>query len=339
MIDPTADTVTKVLPVNSGLLCSAPRLNKVYVYARADHELAVIDCRNDSVVKTIPIPTFGVWSMCFVAYDKLYVGGYDAASIVDCVADTLIRSYSFGFSRFVRGREGKRVYCWRPNALCTFDPAGDTMVADVPWGAAGGRDLLYAPSVNKVYCATPAGGEEYVLVADGTTDSVIAIVPLHWPVALGYDSASGLVYCGQDQDSAVTLIDSRTDSVVGTLNTGFYANEFLTVPAHSRVYVGGSGNSFMPVIRTDPPGVEEAMSYERGVMNVLSTVVRGVLMMEDRGPKTGKREGLMNVSGRKVLDLHPGANDARALAPGVYFVREEQAQAQAQAVRKVVKLK
>jgi hypothetical protein len=34
-----------------------------------------------------------------------------------------------------------------------------------------------------------------------------------------------------------------------------------------------------------------------------------------------------------------GANDVRALAPGVYFVREAQAQAQAQAVRKVVKLK
>jgi hypothetical protein len=37
-----------------------------------------------------------------------------------------------------------------------------------------------------------------------------------------------------------------------------------------------------------------------------------------------------------VLELKPGANDVRALAPGVYFVRE--AQAQAQAVRKIVKL-
>jgi hypothetical protein len=31
---------------------------------------------------------------------------------------------------------------------------------------------------------------------------------------------------------------------------------------------------------------------------------------------------LMDVSGRKVLDLHPGANDVRALAPGVYFIRQ-----------------
>ena len=30
----------------------------------------------------------------------------------------------------------------------------------------------------------------------------------------------------------------------------------------------------------------------------------------------------MDVSGRRVLDLQPGANDVRALAPGVYFVCE-----------------
>ena len=30
------------------------------------------------------------------------------------------------------------------------------------------------------------------------------------------------------------------------------------------------------------------------------------------------------------MDLKPGANDVRALAPGVYFVREAQAQAQEQ---------
>ena len=39
-----------------------------------------------------------------------------------------------------------------------------------------------------------------------------------------------------------------------------------------------------------------------------------------------------DLSGREFLDLKPGANDVRSLAPGVYFVRA----AQAQAMRKVV---
>jgi len=51
-------------------------------------------------------------------------------------------------------------------------------------------------------------------------------------------------------------------------------------------------------------------------------------------PRTGTvpKAALLDISGRKVLDLHPGANSVRALAPGVYFVRE----AQAQAIHKVV---
>jgi hypothetical protein len=38
---------------------------------------------------------------------------------------------------------------------------------------------------------------------------------------------------------------------------------------------------------------------------------------------------LLDISGRKELDLKPGPNEVRA--PGVHFVREAQAQAQAQA--------
>ncbi len=48
---------------------------------------------------------------------------------------------------------------------------------------------------------------------------------------------------------------------------------------------------------------------------------------------------LLDISGRKVLDLHAGPNDVRSLAPGVYFVREEQSGSRGQSassVRKVV---
>jgi len=68
------------------------------------------------------------------------------------------------------------------------------------------------------------------------------------------------------------------------------------------------------------------------------TIVRGVLWL----PKATNREAqpacLMDIGGRKVMDLRPGANDVRALAPGVYFIREEPqaAGSKPQAVRKVV---
>jgi hypothetical protein len=57
-----------------------------------------------------------------------------------------------------------------------------------------------------------------------------------------------------------------------------------------------------------------------------ATIVRGLLRMRARsGPNR-----LLDITGRKVLDLLPGANDVRSLAPGVYFV------CQASSVSKVV---
>ena len=94
-------------------------------------------------------------------------------------------------------------------------------------------------------------------------------------------------------------------------------------------------------------GVMETPNAEGRKTNTGPTVVRGVLVLNELGTRSELPErnsvmscaALLDVSGREVLGLHPGANDVRALAPGVYFVREAQAQAQAQAVRKVVKLK
>jgi len=56
----------------------------------------------------------------------------------------------------------------------------------------------------------------------------------------------------------------------------------------------------------------------------LATIVRGVLMLPATSSSGTQTLGcLLDVSGRTVLDLQPGANDVRTLAPGVYFVREE----------------
>ena len=76
---------------------------------------------------------------------------------------------------------------------------------------------------------------------------------------------------------------------------------------------------------------------EPGTAKPVPTIVRGVLCLP-RSLDPSIPRSFLDISGRKVLDLRSGANDVRALAPGVYFVRETkvQAQAQAQAVRKVI---
>jgi hypothetical protein len=73
----------------------------------------------------------------------------------------------------------------------------------------------------------------------------------------------------------------------------------------------------------------------------VSTIVRGVLRIEDRGPRTEDRADLLDAAGRKVMDLKPGENDIRHVAPGVYFIAPSPQSSPARgeeepAVRKVV---
>jgi hypothetical protein len=78
-------------------------------------------------------------------------------------------------------------------------------------------------------------------------------------------------------------------------------------------------------------GVEESHKPHAEGCKPTATVMRGVLMIGDRGQGTGDGAELLDAAGRKVLRLHAGANDVSALAPGVYFVCEEP-----QAVRRVI---
>jgi hypothetical protein len=61
------------------------------------------------------------------------------------------------------------------------------------------------------------------------------------------------------------------------------------------------------------------------------SIVRGVLVLGAVGSRqnTGYRAELLDISGRRVMDLRPGANDLSRLSSGVYFVREVRTQAQA----------
>jgi hypothetical protein len=312
--------VTKVIPVTGWLLCSAPGVNKVYA-SDGGFTLNVIDCGSDSVIRTISLPVNDFTSaMCYVAYDKLYISTMSDVFVVDCVKDSLIRSYRVDYNLVAAGREGKRVICATTDSLLTFDPATDTVVAHVPWEFYSLWEMVYAPGVDKVYCVDNHGR---ILVGDCATDSLIAEIPLEQAWTVGYESSSGLVCCSRLLDSTITFIDSRTDSIVARFDLeAYHPRMFLPVPAHRRIYVGCDYTSSVPVIRTDPSGIEEAPCAEVPATNASPTVMQGALLLPGATGSKPQAASLLDVSGRKVLDLHPGANDVRALAPGVYFIRQ-----------------
>ena len=87
------------------------------------------------------------------------------------------------------------------------------------------------------------------------------------------------------------------------------------------------------------PGVQETDTRQLRNLTGGATVVRGILFLpEASSRKPQAASSLLDISGRKVMGLRPGANDVSRLSPGVYFVREEPQAAgpSPQAVRKVV---
>jgi len=120
---------------------------------------------------------------------------------------------------------------------------------------------------------------------------------------------------------------SPPDSIVAPPASSSFMDAIFYDPARDRIWLSyRTDYEHTFVTWTDPSaGTAERESgpsyhYEHAL------VVSGVLLLprdmtglpgnSDRVP----RPVLLDVSGREVLDLHPGANDVRHLAPGIYFV-------------------
>jgi hypothetical protein len=68
-------------------------------------------------------------------------------------------------------------------------------------------------------------------------------------------------------------------------------------------------------------GVEGGSRPEQtGGHSPAATVVRGLLFLPEAPSHKPQAASLVDAAGRKVRDLHPGANDVSRLAPGIYFV-------------------
>jgi hypothetical protein len=129
---------------------------------------------------------------------------------------------------------------------------------------------------------------------------------------------NGEVFASADQGSTWTS--------TGTTPSGNVIYRFLEVARGDTTFLyAATGNSGF-VCRAVLSGT--GVSEEREPLAVTrrpptAGIVRGVLEISPQLAANSSRPGirLLDISGRKVLDLHPGANDVSRLAPGVYFLR------------------
>ncbi|MCX6844594.1 MAG: YncE family protein, partial [candidate division WOR-3 bacterium] len=230
-----------------------------------------------------------------------------------------------------------KVYCanYYSDNVTVIDGATNGVIATVAVGTSPCA-LCYNPTNNKVYCANRYS--DNMTVIDGATNSVIATVAAgDLPQALCYNPTADKVYCSNGGVANVTVVDGATNSVVATVGVGDWPFDFCHNPIQNRVYVGNTEGSSISVLRDSGGGIEESFKPQATSHKPSATVVRAVLFLAEAASPKPQATSLLDISGRKVLALRPGANDVRALSPGVYFVREASSvESEASSVTKVV---
>jgi hypothetical protein len=106
-------------------------------------------------------------------------------------------------------------------------------------------------------------------------------------------------------------------------------------PVANRTYVPAWDGSNATVLRGGPPGVAGPAGAPVISRPAGPTIVRGFLNLQSAIWYLQSGIVLLDVTGRKVMDLLPGDNDVRHLSPGVYFLRSADS-GERPAVRKVV---
>jgi len=264
------------------------------------------------------------------------IGGYLLLSYLDAT-DTLriLRWVSSGFAqRFAH-------YCG-PSELTSLDGYGDRVVCAYEDGTFSPRRVCCALSYDSAATWTTATLSDTEVAAEAPA---IAMYGPGFGAVFRHDSPTPELRFRLCPDSwpwsdPVSISDNTSFSGRPVIKHLSYSQLY-----HSDLFAVAHMSDTSPVVRGAyfvrdwVYGIAEQRRAQAASRASLATLVRGVLFLPKMGtvpsgtvPTFGP--SLVDMSGRKVLDLHPGANDVRRLAPGVYFVRE--AQAQAQAIRKVI---
>jgi YVTN family beta-propeller protein len=346
-------TATVALAGEPRGLCYSSVNNRVYcavdVYD-AHGYVAVIDGASNALVSQVSVGNIP-WIVCFnPASDKVYCAnlGDNTISVVNCSTDSVVATISVSGkpAALCCNPQDNKVYCATPQNVAVIDGTSDQIITTLSYGMGPvtGIGLCYNDAEDKVYCSYYWYYHvAYCRVAiyDGRADTAISTVTVPGtPSALYCNELNNEVYCANQGSGTgvVTLIDGATNQVLNSVPVGDKPVAFGHNLRQNRVYVVNNGSSTLSVLRDSGGGIEESYKPQATSTKPSPTIISGMLCLPEATGDERSAVGacLLDIGGRKVLDLKPGANDVRALAPGVYFVREAQAQAQAQALRKVV---
>ena len=230
VIDCYSNTVIKIIPLPDSLyaygptgLCYNETYNKIYCSSNEYYPngvIHIINCENDSVIKTFRVGTLPSRSMVYNSTNN-------------------------------------KVYCPDLAApmsnITVIDGATDSVIKTIPVSRGAYYGLAYNPRENKVYCANQWRDTVYVL--NGATDSIIKRIKVeHDPDALFYNPINNKVYCAScgastPYGTTVSIISGATDSILTIIGVGSGPKAFGYYPEYNRVYVANYYGNTVSVLR------------------------------------------------------------------------------------------
>jgi DNA-binding beta-propeller fold protein YncE len=353
VLDGRTDSVLKLVALDGGgafRLTWCPDYNKLYCTGMDSPRwyMAVLDCNNDSVIKEIEFYDFPGHPIYLGNGRLLYLYGQHLA-LIDCRNDSVLVDTAFDGNIYAVAHtgDGEKIYTvhhYSYDRLEILDAGSLSLVATIDWpwrGTSGHEFLVCVDSCHKLYCFAPdpwLTEQDSVLVLDTRSDTVVARLSEGSGQRYGCLDHSGryLFVPAVASDNSLIVYDTQHDSVVAVYEK--LPGALTVVPNSEQRSVYAMCSDVILVYPDSPPGVEEAPSDAVRATKSGPSVVSGTLFLTEAAGFKPQAASLMDAMGRKALNLRPGENDIRVLAPGVYFVRGEPQAAsfRPQAVRKVV---
>ncbi|MEO0068089.1 MAG: hypothetical protein ABIK23_03025 [candidate division WOR-3 bacterium] len=210
-----------------------------------------------------------------------------------------------------------RLFCLHnTNAISVVDCSLKQVVATVPAPTSSySCSVIWNPISDKLYF--PAG-EDSLVIFSCTQNSVETMLNIRLASPLLCDTVANKVYVSCD--TGIAIIDGATNLLLGIISTNRAGHQVACwSPVQRRVYTtGGERNSTIAVIR-DAVGITE--KHSKPDAHPTPTIIHNFLLLPSATSSDQSAPSvLLDITGRKVLDLKPGANDIRHLSPGVYFL-------------------
>ena len=201
---------------------------------------------------------------------------------------------------------------------------GYYVTPDLAYRAAVSGDYVYTgdlASLRIINVSNPASPNEVGFLGTPSAPLGVAVV-------------GNLAYLGEGS-SGLHVTD--VSNPAAPADVGFYYGPVLNSVAVSGPYAYCATGTGLGIYQYYGAGIEERPTSVEPRTVPAATIVRDVLLLPASGVERQASSALLDISGRNVLDLAPGANDVSRLAPGIYLVRSASGgERSAVAVHKVI---